>query len=409
MRWTLESLTVVALLVSACGTTHTLTATNTSEPSATGSATTVTSATATPTLAPAPPCATSAQPAPPSTLAGTIAIERYHQPSDPNAEWDLDVITTQGTVISHTTLNSSNPQPVGVGAHGVYIYDGTAGKMERLEANGVVRFLNSAPVSEGGVTSAAESPDGACWVYSVEREETMGGDVTSKIFVGTLGASPRLVATFTRPDGGPTGYRGGYRVLRWDAAGVLLGTDPHNVGGAGPFIRDDYYLASAVRLDPAAGKVLSVICGAQGGFGDVAADGTEACRSGNNVIVVHPDGSITTATNSQKTGQVAFVAGSSTLTYCTTTGLLASTPTRPSNWRNTLYAATPTGAQATERRLVTDDQPFCDIDFAFTKVVDGNTLAELSGLPGQASLVLVNLITGQVTPVAPAIEVVGVL
>ena len=172
--------------------------------------------------------------------------------------------------------------------------------MERLEANGELRFLNSAPpIGQSRVTATAESPDGACWAYSVVvSPETMGGDVTSRIYVGTLGANPRLIATLIRSNR----EGGGYRVLRWDRAGVLLGTDPQNVGGAAPFIGEAYALGSVVRLDPGTGKMLSAVCSGQGGFGDVAADGTEACRSGTDVIIVHPDNSTTTISNSQRTG-----------------------------------------------------------------------------------------------------------
>ena len=91
--------------------------------------------------------------------------------------------------------------------------------------------------------------------------------------------------------------------------------------------------------------------------------------------------------------------------YCTTSGDIGSTST----WRNTLYVATLTGVGVTQRRLVTDNAPFCDQDFAYNKVVDENTIAEMTGSLGQSSLVLVDLTTGRVTPVGLAIGIDGVL
>ena len=111
MRRTLGSLTVVALLMSACVATPTVTGTQ--SPAA--------SPTATPTVAPAPPCAPYAQPAPPSTLAGTIAIERFGQQRRrvPNLDLDRDLNSRHDVSATRRSASRSTPSRVGVGAHGV--------------------------------------------------------------------------------------------------------------------------------------------------------------------------------------------------------------------------------------------------------------------------------------------------
>jgi hypothetical protein len=292
------------------------------------------------------------------------------------------------------------------------LYDGTSGDLELLGLTGdAVVLAHATPASGGQVTvaGAAESPDGKRWLYSVVTYSG-SGEATSRLYTGEIHSTPRLVATLSRPNYANRLYLGGYRVLRWEPGGVLLGTRPINVGGAGPFIAEGYALSNVVWFDPAAGSVSPPItCQGHGRFGDVAPDGSEACAAAASVVVVGPNGSVTTIANSETTvGQLAFVGGSSWLTWCATNGATSTGP-GGAGWHDTLYSANLNTAQPSGTVLEAAANQSCEHAFGLDKVVDSTTIAELTGESPATSLSLVNVSTGQVRVVGPAEEIVGVL
>ncbi len=204
--------------------------------------------------------------------------------------------------------------------------------------------------------------------------------------------------------------------MEWLASGVLLGTDPIGVGGAGPFIDDDYQLAQVVRFDPVTGIVSSPLCpvGPQARFADLAADGSVACVSGEGadaqITVTSPDGSRDTYdTSAPYAGQVAFAASPRSLIFCTSQGA----PEGGGGWTDSLSVVSlAQGGPAAQVMRGQDQAEWDESGSAPAKVVSTSAIADLGpSAPGssQTSLVLISLSTGQSTTVAPADGILGVL
>jgi hypothetical protein len=233
---------------------------------------------------------------------------------------------------------------------------------------------------------------------------------TSQIYVGGTGIPPTLVTTLTRPNAVNGAAAGGYQALRWDASGVLLGSYPTGVGGAGPFIDEGYSLRVVVRLDPQTGGLTAPLC-SSGRFADEAPDGTLACLTGLNtdvkIEVTKTGGSTTTIdTGSDSAGEVAFVGGSSLLTYCTS----ATSSSATLGWTENLLSVQLGGPSPSSTTLINGAATAqLEGPFAWYKLVGTTSIAELLGGTGPTSLGEVNLSTGQTTTLAPADSLLGVL
>jgi hypothetical protein len=276
--------------------------------------------------------------------------------------------------------------------------------------------LTGAPEIIGQVTltnqfddvSFAVSPSGECWILS-DTSYDSNGDGSSRLYVAVDGASPTLLTTLTRPATLNGGFGGGYRVLRWDPSGVLLGTDPTGVGGAGPFLNDEYTLATVVRLDPLTVTLSPPLC-ASGRFGDVAPDGTVACLTGEGsdaeILVTLPQGSPSSiATGIKLAGHVQFVGGSSLLTYCTSDENPAADG---AGWTEELWTVDLGTSTASLTLLQSGDNSWCEDGV----VAGADSLALPVGMgPGATpSVEIFDLTTGQATAtIASADTVYGVL
>jgi hypothetical protein len=256
--------------------------------------------------------------------------------------------------------------------------------------------------------SLAESPSGTCWVFSAVSYDA-SANATTELWIGGPGISPpSLVTTLTRPNTVNGGVAGGYQALRWDPSGVLLGSYPTGVGGAGPFIGESYSFGLVVSMDPATGQLSAPLC-SSGKFAGEAADGSVACLTGLNtdakIVVTKPGGATTTVdTGSASAGQVAFVGGSSQLTYCTSVVDNSATY----GWAENLLSVTLGGAPKTLISAAPGSQ--LEGPFAWNKIVGANSIVELGGTYPSTSLVEVNLSTGaQTAPIAPAASILGVL
>lgn len=387
---------LVALTTAACGA-----AAPNSPSQARRSSPTATTAAATPS-----PEASSCSASDPAAV-GAVAVERIGSP------WMLQIVGPHGAVLNRVAVDPvAGLEPIGTGCRGVYLYDHETATLELLGLDGapqMLAHLGSTATAPVEVVGAAESPDASRWIYSA-ASYTPGGYATSNIYAAAIGATPTLVKTLSRPNASSGGSLGGYRVLRWDAAGVLLGTAPTDVGGAGPFIDEGYDLATVVRLDLDTASVSTPLtCGGRGRFADVASDGTQACISHSQIVVMARDGSFTTVTNSGSVaGQVAFLDGSSCLTWSATSGIASSPSTNGPSWQDTLYAVSLPAAQPSKRVLL-DSESHLENGSAIDKVVDSHTLAEITGQTGSTSLSLVDVRTGHAVAIAPADVIVGAL
>ena len=213
-------------------------------------------------------------------------------------------------------------------AHGLFFQDpdptqakrGEAFDLKRLNRDGSVDDLVRVDGGGAQLVGAAVSPDGARWVAGIARLDDAANEQVTDLYSGE-GGSGRLVATLRRPS---LPY-GGYMPLRWDDKGILVGSFPSGVGGAGPFIGEGYSLSAVERLDPQTWKAGPALAASDCRFGDLAADGTLACVTRgpnappNGFRLVHPDGSTTSiaAPEGDELGQLMFVGDSDTLTFAT--------------------------------------------------------------------------------------------
>jgi hypothetical protein len=329
---------------------------------------------------------------------------------------EIEVLSAAGSVLNQTPnggYGSTAPVEVGTGQAGVYLYDESTGGLSVLGKTGAAQDLGTVtPTGGWSLTDSAtlaESPSGTCWAFSIVSYDASAVS-TSEIWVGGAGFSqPSLVTTLTRGNTTSTGgAAGGYQVVRWDPSGVLLGSDPTEVGGAGPFIGDSYTFSVVVSLDPATATVSAPLC-SSGQFADRAADGSVACITGlgtdAKIVVSKPGGATTTVdTGSASAGQVAFVGGTSTeLTFCT-----AATANSPDYYWTENLLSVQLGSSPTT--LIQGDMTGgLEGPYAWYKLLGATSIVEIQGSGTSTNLVEVNLSTGRQTTIAPAASVLGVL
>lgn len=406
-RWAVGGIAAITLALASCGSP-----TQTASSSARVGSSPLSSSTPTPS-----PTAT-AQPTGP--LAACLRTSSGGTP----APWgfamtkgsEVEVVGTSGAVLDTAPLGNgytlTEPVTVGVGQAGVYFYDESTGGLSVLGKNGAAQ--NLAQVSPPGGWSAgdnaislAKSPNRECWAFSLVTYNA-SQVATSQIYVGGTGITTTLVDTVTRANTVNGAAAGGYQLLRWDALGLLLGAQPTGVGGGGgPFIDDGYSLATVVRLDLQTATLSGPLC-SSGQFADEAADGTVACLTGldtdTRIVVTKPGGSTTTLdTGAAEVGQVAFVGGSSLLTYCTGGPAAAG-----SDFTENLVTAQLGGSTPSTRTLISGSAGSAlEGPWPWYKLAGSSppSMVEIQ----YVDLVEVNLTTGQITTIAPADSVLGVL
>jgi len=317
----------------------------------------------------------------------------------------IDLVGPSGNVVNQTGADVTSGLVVaGLNADALFLYHPSTGDLSRLGLSGAVVDLGTtmaSPPDSVFASSFAVSPNGKCWLMAAPAwGDGADAAATTAVYGGVIGGAALLVATLVRAGEASVAYS----ILRWDVEGVLLGSEPDGSGGAGPFVNESA-LAAVVRFDPSRGSVSPPLC--SGRFGDVAPDGTLACVSGGLISVTRPDGStVTVATGATQVGQVAFAAGSSTLTYCT-----ASAWSGVGDWADALTVVD-VAANVPQVRQTADYQDF-ENALAFDKVVDGDEIVELEGATtiggSPTSLAVISLGTGAVTPIGPPGLIIGVL
>ncbi len=401
-QWRVGGLSTLVLVVASCGS---LTPTPTTHVQTSNSPASTATPAPTPTPTPAGPLAACVS----APAGGTPAAWGFGVIKGS----EIEVLSTGGTVLNKTSLvgvGDTVPVWVGVGQAEVYLYTKSTGELSVLDRSGVAQNLGTVTPTGGwndtDNISLAESPSGTCWAFSVNSYDA-NAVATSELYVGGTGIAPTLLATLTRANMLNGVDAGGYQLLRWDTLGVLLGSDPTEVGGAGPFITESYSFGVVVRIDPQTKAVSAPLCGS-GRFADQAPDGTVACITGLNsdakIEVTKPGGSTTTIdTRSESAGEVAFVGGSSLLTYCTSAA-------GNDTWTETLLSVQLSGSSPSPTTVIPSAGPgLLDGVFAWYRLMATNAIAELQGTYPSTSLVEVNLSTGSTATIAAADSLLGVL
>jgi hypothetical protein len=401
----------VALLVSACGSLPTppvrgVTAPSTSSPRALPSG-----ASSTPSSTVSPGVEGSLASCVDPTLVGSslgapvIAIQ---------AAGDIQLLDLRGDRLNEA--DATNETSVGLGPDGVYLYDSQTGQLSRLGLEGPLQPLVTIPGSPDGdldLAGLAESPNGRCWIYSVVTWDQDSGSATTRLYVGGASTAPVLLGTYTRGNTSEGRYAGGYRVLAWTASGVLLGTDPSGVGGAGPFIGDGYSRASVVELNPVTGTLsTSSLCPSGDTFGQMSADGSVvACVSDTGsqaqITLSQPAAgtSIVIPTGATLAGHVLFTEGANALTYCTGDEQ-AATDGSGSGWTETLWRLSiGAGSPPTPQRLMSGEGSWCEEG----AVLDAGTMVEAQMSNGASTYGTVDLVSGQSTTIGTMDQLLGVL
>ena len=397
----------VALVLVSCGVAQG-TPTAKVQSSQTPSAATTPTATPTPTATAAPEgtlasCVGAASASSAASTTGPIIAVQI-------ATASVELIDTRGDVLNQAAIQPyAGATPVGQGPDGIYLYTASTGEVALLGPTGPLQEVASiTAVNDFDDFSLAASPNGQCWMFSdTSYDSNLNG--TSRMYVGfNSGAAPILLATLTRStstDGGSPGYR----LLRWDSAGVLLGSDPTGVGGGGPFIGEGYSLPGVVRMNPLTGALSPPLC-TTGRFADVASDGTLACLTGwgtdSEIEVTSPGGSTTTIdTGMPFAGQIGFAGGSSLLTFCTSSDVWTD-----GAWTTNLLAVQLGAGTPMPETLSSGAGPGQnESSYAWFKIVDGTSMFETRGGTGASSLVMINLLTGQMTDIVAADSILGVL
>ncbi len=301
----------------------------------------------------------------------------------------------------------------GVGSHGVYIA-GPGHKLGRLELDGKVHPLDATPAGDAGeMVGLAESPDGTQWAYSlVSFANDTNLTATTRVYVASSGSPTRQVAVLKRPElssaSSSERYGGGYSVLRWDPAGLLLGSHPTGVGGVGPFISEGYGLNNVVRMDPNSGQASGRISPSGCRFGDIASDGTVACVSDSGITVTGAAGSATAPVpglqSDHPAANLAFVGGSDRLIYSVATFSDASQPA----WTDALMVATRSGGHLSSTTVARSLSSRSENGHTWSHVVDANTVAVIAGAADNSKLALLTIASGTMVTLGAADAIDGV-
>ncbi len=384
----------VTVALAACG----------SEPAARSGDQTSAAASPSPSLPPTSAAAT----APSSTTYLAVEVGGSSAPA-------VHIVDMAGKLVAAASLSGgTGVSVVGVGSHGAYIA-GPGHQLGRLELDGRVHALDPTPTSDAGeLAGLAESPDGTQWAYSlVSFANDANMTATTRVYVASMGASTRMVAQLQRPEfnsaGGAERYGGGYAVLRWDTAGLLLGSHPTGVGGVGPFIGEGYGLDNVVRLDPRSGQTSNRIGPTGCRFGDVASDGAVACLASGGITVSRAGGSASTVPvpgqqSDHPAGGIAFIGGSSTLIYSVATFSTAFQQA----WTDTLMVATDSGGHLSSTTVAASLSSRNE-GHAWSHVVDGNTVAVIVGPADSSSVALLTTTSGKMVTLGAADSIDGVI
>lgn len=234
-----------------------------------------------------------------------------------------ELLSTGGSVTATTPLPSAPvPNSQATGPDGVY-FVGDHG-IERLNRSGTVTTLAALSVAQqvnfGGMVV---SPGGGSVIYAINTTNP-NATVTTELYSEKGTAAASLIASLTRLNVIGSVAAGGYLPLRWDADGLLLGTDPYGIGGNGAFPLSQVADAIVVRYNLTT-KALSAPLAPDGcEYGDVSDLGTVACilgQSGANqtIELIHKNGSTVQINPGSNVGvgDLHFQAGTDNLAFDT--------------------------------------------------------------------------------------------
>jgi hypothetical protein len=225
----------------------------------------------------AAPAGTTTSPA--SRMGTLIAIaEDAATNEDPRL---LRLVRLDGTEVAHISLPQSS-QVAGVGGGmATFVVDG---ELRALRPSGAVETLGRLDGYAGGPVTL--SPDGRHWMWSAYT--STGSTVTSRILMGSRGATGRMVAQQTA-----TAEPRVLMPYRWTAAGAMYQSSAMGLGGY--ILFGPGATGSSWRFDPDTGAVTDLL-GASCPIADLASDGKMAClqnaRGSSTLEVLWPTGHV---------------------------------------------------------------------------------------------------------------------
>jgi hypothetical protein len=320
----LTLLTAAGLAVSGCGATAVLDSASRGTPTAavpssaapTSSIATAT-ATATPAATPVPtPAPAPAPPPPPAQVIVTAAENDFS-----GSTFQVTLISTGGTVLASAAVPSDARWSVGSGSGAAYWV--TAGKLQKLDAHGVVKTLAIVPSNEAG--RVVVSPDGTEVAYATMTQNSKGVATNRLYRVGSSGASMLIAQRIADPAhasaDAPPDWQ--YYPMSWTSKGILIERQP--LGGCGCGAPFDMQMSAGYSafIDPGTGTATPVTESNTCPLAGAATDGTAACfersSTGGSASIDFLDNMRTTArfalTGMNLGGDVTF--NGSTVAYAT--------------------------------------------------------------------------------------------
>ena len=189
--------------------------------------------------------------------------------------FQVTLITTGGTVLASAAVPSDAEWSVGAGSAAAYWV--TGGKLQKLDAHGVVTTVATVPTTEAGMVVV--SPDGTEVAYATMTQSSKGVTTNRLYRVGSSGASVLIaqrVADPAHPSAdAPPDWQ--YYPMSWTSKGILIERQP--LGGCGCGTPFDMQMSAGYSafIDPATGTATPVTESNTCPLSGVGADGTAAC------------------------------------------------------------------------------------------------------------------------------------
>jgi hypothetical protein len=266
----LTLLTAAGLAVSGCGATAAVleSASHAKLTAAAPSSARHNSSTGAPAVAPVPTPAPA--PPPPPQVIVTAAEDDFAGPT-----FLVTLITTDGTVLASTAVPADARWSVGAGSGAAYWV--TGGKLQSLDARGVVTTVATVPSTEAG--KVVVSPDGTEVAYATMTQDSKGVATNRLYRVGSSGASVLIAQRIADPahpsaDAPPVWQ---YYPMSWTASGILIERQP--LGGCGCGTPFDMQMSAGYSafIDPVSGTATPVTASNTCPLSGTAPDGTAAC------------------------------------------------------------------------------------------------------------------------------------
>jgi hypothetical protein len=187
----------------------------------------------------------------------------------------VTLITTSGSIVASTAVPADARWTVGAGSGAAYWV--TGGKLQKLDAHGVVITVATVPSTAAG--RVVVSPDGSEVAYATMTTDSKGVATNRLYRVGSGGTSVLIAQRIADPAhpsaDAPPAWQ--YYPMSWTARGILIERQP--LGGCGCGTPFDMQMSAGYSafIDPATGTATPVTGSNSCPLSGVGSDGTAAC------------------------------------------------------------------------------------------------------------------------------------